>query len=65
MKIISVGTNHAGTSFLRTFRKLNPTAELVTYDRNTDISFLGCGIALWVGQEFEDPSDYFIQMLKN
>lgn len=59
MKIISVGTNHAGTSFLRTFRKLNPTAELVTYDRNTDISFLGCGIALWVGQEFEDPNGLF------
>jgi NADPH-dependent 2,4-dienoyl-CoA reductase/sulfur reductase-like enzyme len=48
MKIISVGTNHAGTSFLRTLVKLDKKNEheIVTYDRNTDISFLGCGIAL-------------------
>ena len=46
MKIIVVGTNHAGTSFLRTMATINPEAELVTYDRNSNISFLGCGIAL-------------------
>ncbi|WP_434336714.1 FAD-dependent oxidoreductase [Mesomycoplasma conjunctivae] len=59
MKIISVGTNHAGTSFLRTLKTIRPDVELVTYDRNTDISFLGCGIALWVGNEFQDPSGLF------
>lgn len=59
MKIISIGTNHAGTSFLRTLKTIFPEAELVSYDRNTDISFLGCGIALWVGGEFDDPSGLF------
>ncbi|MBG0730600.1 FAD-dependent oxidoreductase [Mycoplasma sp. 'Moose RK'] len=59
MKIISIGTNHAGTSFLRTLKTIYPNAELVSYDRNTDISFLGCGIALWVGGEFDDPSGLF------
>ncbi|WP_462097707.1 FAD-dependent oxidoreductase [Mesomycoplasma hyopneumoniae] len=59
MKIISIGTNHAGTSFLRTLKTIYPQAELVTYDRNTDISFLGCGIALWVSDEFSDPSGLF------
>lgn len=59
MKIISVGTNHAGTSFVRTLAKVNKNAEIVAYDRNSNISFLGCGIALWVGGEFEDPSGLF------
>ena len=61
MKIISIGTNHAGTSFLRTFAKLDTKKEhkIVTYDMNTNISFLGCGIALWVGGEFKDPKGLF------
>ncbi|WP_033161200.1 FAD-dependent oxidoreductase [[Mycoplasma] collis] len=59
MKIISIGANHAGTSFLRTLKKVAPEHELVAYDRNTDISFLGCGIALWVGGEFENPDGLF------
>lgn len=46
MKIISIGANHAGTSFLRTIKKIAPNNELVAYEKNTDISFLGCGIAL-------------------
>ena len=59
MKIISIGTNHAGTSFLRTIAKINKKATITTYDRNNNISFLGCGIALWIGGEFEDPSGLF------
>ncbi|MBN3534860.1 FAD-dependent oxidoreductase [Mycoplasma procyoni] len=59
MKIISIGANHAGTSFLRTMKKVSPNAQLVAYDRNTDISFLGCGIALWVGGEFDNPDGLF------
>ncbi|MGZ9414047.1 FAD-dependent oxidoreductase [Mycoplasma sp. 5370] len=59
MKIISIGANHAGTSFLRTMKKVAPNAKLVAYDRNTDISFLGCGIALWVGGEFQSPDGLF------
>lgn len=59
MKVISIGANHAGTSFLRTIKNISPETEVVAYDRNTDISFLGCGIALWVGGEFQDPSGLF------
>ncbi|NQZ65936.1 MAG: FAD-dependent oxidoreductase [Mycoplasmatales bacterium] len=59
MKVISVGTNHAGTSFVRTLAKVNKDVEITAYDKNTNISFLGCGIALWVGGEFEDPSGLF------
>lgn len=59
MKIISIGTNHAGTSMIRTLKKANKDIEITTYDRNSNISFLGCGIALWVGGEFDDPSGLF------
>ncbi|MGX9340307.1 FAD-dependent oxidoreductase [Mycoplasma sp. 3341] len=59
MKILVVGANHAGTSFLRTLKTVNPDAHVVAYDRNNNTSFLGCGIAIWVGGEFTDPAGLF------
>lgn len=49
MKVVVVGINHAGTSAIRTMVTQNPDLEVVAYDQNTNISFLGCGIALTVG----------------
>jgi NADPH-dependent 2,4-dienoyl-CoA reductase/sulfur reductase-like enzyme len=46
MKIIVIGTNHAGTTAVRTLKRLDPNITVTTYDRNDNISFLGCGIAL-------------------
>jgi len=59
MKVIVIGTNHAGTTAVRTLKRLEPKTEVVTYDKNDVISFLGCGIALWVKGEFENPSGLF------
>ncbi|TCG10748.1 FAD-dependent oxidoreductase [Mycoplasma todarodis] len=59
MKIIVMGTNHAGTSFVRTLANLKKEHEITAYDKNTNISFLGCGIALWVSDEFEDSNGLF------
>lgn len=59
MKILVVGANHAGTSFLRTLQTINPEHQVVAYDRNSNTSFLGCGIALWVGGEFESSEGLF------
>ncbi|WP_425380347.1 FAD-dependent oxidoreductase [Spiroplasma endosymbiont of Stenodema calcarata] len=59
MKVIVVGTNHAGTTAVRTLKRLDPKAEVVTYDKNNNISFLGCGIALWVSGEIKDPNGLF------
>ncbi|WP_342269109.1 FAD-dependent oxidoreductase [Spiroplasma endosymbiont of Aspidapion aeneum] len=59
MKTIVIGTNHAGTTAIRTLRRLDPKMEVVTYDRNDSISFLGCGIALWVQGEVKDPKGLF------
>lgn len=65
MKIIVIGANHAGTSFLRTVKTLNPSAKVTAYERNTNTSFLGCGIALWVGGEFENSEGLFYSSPKS
>lgn len=68
MKIIVIGTNHAGTTVVRTLRRLDSKAEIITYDKNNNISFLGCGIALWVSGEIKNPNDLFYaspKILKN
>ncbi len=59
MKIILIGINHAGTSALRTLLAQNKGYEVTAYDRNTNISFLGCGIALAVGGIVKNLNDLF------
>lgn len=58
-KVVLIGINHAGTTAVKALIRNNPDAEVVAYDRNDNISFLGCGIALWVGKEFSDPKGLF------
>jgi len=68
MKTIVIGTNHAGTTAVRTLKRLNPEMEVTTYDINDVISFLGCGIALWVKGEVKNPEGLFYaspEILKN
>jgi NADPH-dependent 2,4-dienoyl-CoA reductase/sulfur reductase-like enzyme len=59
MKVIVIGNNHAGTAAITHLRKFHPEAEVVSYDRNDNISFLACGIALWVGGTIRDPKGLF------
>ncbi len=59
MKVLVVGINHAGTSAVRTLIAQNKDVEVVGYDRNDNISFLGCGIALTVGGEMDDINKLF------
>lgn len=59
MKVIVIGCNHAGTWAAKTLKALDPSCQVVTYDRNDNISFLACGIALWVGGVVKDPQGLF------
>lgn len=59
MKVIVVGINHAGTSAVRTMLAQNPELEIHAYDRNSNISFLGCGIALTVSGIVKNVKDLF------
>ncbi|MGL4983049.1 MAG: FAD-dependent oxidoreductase [Treponemataceae bacterium] len=59
MKVIVLGCNHAGTFAATTIKKTFGDVEVVSYDRNDNISFLACGIALWVGGVVKDPKGLF------
>lgn len=63
MKVIAIGVNHSGTTLVRTLSHLSKQdkkdIKIVAYDRNDNISFLGCGIALWVGGEISKPDGLF------
>lgn len=68
MKIIVVGINHAGTSAIRTLLEQNPKHDVLAIDRNDNISFLGCGIALSVAGVVKNTDDLFYsnpEQLKN
>ncbi len=58
-KVIVVGLNHAGTTAVRTIRNIDKNVQITGYDMNDNISFLGCGIALWVKGDIKDPSGLF------
>ena len=57
-KIVLIGANHAGTAAANTILDY-PGNELTIFDRNSNISYLGCGTALWVGRQIEDPQSLF------
>lgn len=59
MKIVVIGCTHAGTSAIVNARKLYPDAEITVYERNNNISFLSCGIALYLGGVVEDDQKLF------
>lgn len=59
MKVVLIGNNHAGTAFADNVLALNPGVDVVSYERNDNISFLACGIALWVGGVVEKPQGLF------
>ncbi|MGL4563586.1 MAG: FAD-dependent oxidoreductase [Brevinema sp.] len=61
MKVILVGNNHAGTAFINNVQKFNKHVEIVSYEKNDNISFLACGIALWVGDVVKDPKGLFYE----
>lgn len=59
-KIIVVGANHAGTSCINTMLdNYKGQHEIVVYDGNSNISFLGCGMALWIGRQIESGEGLF------
>ncbi|SEK29280.1 NADPH-dependent 2,4-dienoyl-CoA reductase, sulfur reductase [Carnobacterium iners] len=59
MKVIVIGCTHAGTSAVKTILNDNPSIEVAVFERNDNISFLSCGIALYVGGVVKDPTGLF------
>ncbi|MGX7091227.1 H2O-forming NADH oxidase [Hutsoniella sourekii] len=59
MKVVLVGTNHAGIAAANTLLDNYDDIELVMIDRNSNLSYLGCGTALWVGRQIDGYEGLF------
>ena len=59
MKVVVIGCTHAGTSAVKTILKENPSVEISVFERNDNVSFLSCGIAMYVGGVVKDPAGLF------
>ncbi|CAM3039980.1 FAD-dependent oxidoreductase [Lactiplantibacillus plajomi] len=59
MKVIVIGCTHAGTAAVNQILASDPSTEITVYERNDNVSFLSCGIALYLGGEIADPQGLF------
>ncbi|MDF3002593.1 MAG: hypothetical protein K0Q48_2712 [Bacillota bacterium] len=58
-RIVVIGANHAGTAAVNTILANSKGHEVVVFDANSNISFLGCGMALWIGKQISGPEGLF------
>lgn len=59
MKVIVVGCTHAGTAAVEQILQDHPDTEVTVYERDDNISFLSCGIALYLGHKVKRLEDIF------
>ena len=65
MKIVSVGCTHAGTAAVVNLKELHPESEITIYEKNDNLSFLSCGIALNVGGVIKETKNLFYNSPEN
>lgn len=58
-KVILVGANHAGTAAAKQILGTNKDIDLTIFDSNSNISFLGCGMAIWIGCQISTGDGLF------
>lgn len=59
MKVVVIGCTHAGTSAVKSIINEAPDAEVVVFERNDNVSFLSCGIALYIGEVVKKAEELF------
>ncbi|AYV73104.1 FAD-dependent oxidoreductase [Bacillus circulans] len=59
MKVVVIGCTHAGTAAVKTLANVNKNIDITVYEKNNNVSFLSCGIALYVGGVAKDASQLF------
>lgn len=59
MKVIIVGSTHAGTNAALQILRDHPETEVTIYERHTDVSFLSCGISLYLDGQVKHLEDMF------
>lgn len=65
MKVVVVGCTHAGTAAVVNLKAVHPECEITVYEKNDNISFLSCGIALNVGGVIKETKDLFYNSPEN
>lgn len=65
MKVGVVGCTHAGTAFIVNARNKYPDCDIVVYEKNDNVSFLSCGIALSVSKVVTEPEKLFYNSPQN
>lgn len=59
MKVVVIGCTHAGTSAVKNILKHQTNVSVSVYEKNDNVSFLSCGIALYVGGVVKDVNGLF------
>lgn len=59
MKVIIVGSTHAGTNAALQILREHPETEVTIYERHTNVSFLSCGISLYLDGQVKHLEDMF------
>ncbi|MPM39508.1 NADH oxidase [bioreactor metagenome] len=65
MKVIVIGCTHAGTAAVINIKDKYPESEVVIYEKNDNVSFLSCGIALNVANVVKDTQKLFYNSPEN
>ena len=65
MKIVVVGCTHAGTAAVVNMKELYPESKITIYEKNDNISFLSCGIALNVANVVTETKKLFYNSPEN
>ncbi|AMV69315.1 NADH peroxidase Npx [Pediococcus damnosus] len=59
MKVVVVGCTHAGIAAVTQIFKAHPDTEVTIYERNDNVSFLSCGISLYLNGDVKRLEDMF------
>lgn len=59
MKVVVIGCTHAGTAAVQQLLTAHPDTEVTVYERNDNISFLSCGISLYLNGDVQHLEDMF------
>lgn len=59
MKVVVIGCTHAGTAAVKNMKNIYKDIDVTVYEKNDNVSFLSCGIALYVGGVVTDKDGLF------
>ncbi len=64
MNIVIIGANAAGMSFAAKYLRNNPSHNVIAFEKKDYVSFGSCGLPYYVGDFFENESEFFARTPK-